>query len=63
MATKVGMISLGCCKNRVDSEVLLGMLAKHGYEIVSDPAEAGNHLREHLRLHRICEGRIHRRHF
>ena len=40
MATKVGMISLGCCKNRVDSEVLLGMLAKHGYEIVSDPAEA-----------------------
>ena len=31
MATKVGMISLGCCKNRVDSEVLLGMLAKHGY--------------------------------
>ena len=40
MATKVGMISLGCCKNRVDSEVLLGMLAKHRYEIVSDPAEA-----------------------
>lgn len=40
MATKVGMISLGCCKNRVDSEVLLGMLTEHGYEIVSDPAEA-----------------------
>ena len=37
---KVGMISLGCAKNRVDSENLLGMLAARGFEIVSDPAEA-----------------------
>ena len=37
---KVGMISLGCAKNRVDSENLLGMLTARGYEIVSDPAEA-----------------------
>ena len=37
---KVGMISLGCAKNRVDSENLLGMLRQRGYEIVSDPAEA-----------------------
>lgn len=36
----VGMVSLGCAKNRVDSEVLLGMLKSAGYEIVSDPAEA-----------------------
>ena len=37
---KVGMISLGCAKNRVDSENLLGMLAARGFEIVGDPAEA-----------------------
>lgn len=36
----VGVVSLGCAKNRVDSEVLLGMLRQRGYEIVSDPARA-----------------------
>ena len=36
----VGLVSLGCAKNRVDSENLLGMLRDRGYEIVSDPAEA-----------------------
>ncbi|MBQ1257989.1 MAG: 30S ribosomal protein S12 methylthiotransferase RimO [Clostridia bacterium] len=40
MALKVGMVSLGCSKNRVDSEVLLGILRDNGYEIVADPAEA-----------------------
>lgn len=37
---KVGMVSLGCAKNRVDSENMLGMLREKGFEIVSDPAEA-----------------------
>ena len=37
---KVGMVSLGCAKNRVDSENMLGMLRAKGFEIVSDPAEA-----------------------
>ena len=37
---KVGMISLGCAKNRVDSETMLGMLRARGFEIVGDPAEA-----------------------
>lgn len=37
---KVGLISLGCAKNRVDSENMLGMLRERGYEIVIDPAEA-----------------------
>lgn len=36
----VGLVSLGCAKNRVDSENLLGMLRARGMEIVSDPAEA-----------------------
>ena len=40
MATTVGLISLGCSKNRVDSEQTLGFLKEHGYRIVSDPARA-----------------------
>jgi ribosomal protein S12 methylthiotransferase len=32
-ATKVGFVSLGCPKNLVDSEVMLGTLSKHGYQI------------------------------
>lgn len=37
---RVGMISLGCPKNRVDSEVMLGELARQGYEVVADLGEA-----------------------
>lgn len=37
---KVGMISLGCNKNRVDSETALGLLREHGYELTADPAQA-----------------------
>lgn len=33
-------ISLGCDKNLVDSEVMLGLLAKEGYRMVDDEAEA-----------------------
>lgn len=40
MATTVGLISLGCSKNRVDSEQALGFLKERGYQIVSDPAKA-----------------------
>ena len=40
MAITVGLISLGCSKNRVDSEQALGFLRSSGYQIVSDPAKA-----------------------
>ena len=40
MKATVGLVSLGCSKNRVDSEQILGMLSQEGYEIVSDPARA-----------------------
>ena len=40
MSKKVGMISLGCSKNLVDSENMLGLLKLHGYEITKDVAEA-----------------------
>jgi ribosomal protein S12 methylthiotransferase len=37
---KIGFISLGCPKNLVDSEVMMGKLAKAGYSITADEAEA-----------------------
>src|SRR6185436_10111201 len=37
---KVGFISLGCPKNLVDSEVMMGRLKASGYEITADAAEA-----------------------
>jgi ribosomal protein S12 methylthiotransferase len=33
---RVGLISLGCAKNRVDSEILLGELARRGHEVVGE---------------------------
>ena len=33
-------ISLGCDKNLVDSEVMLGLLAKEGYQMTDDEQEA-----------------------
>ena len=40
MIKKVGMVSLGCSKNRVDSELMLGKLRKAGFEITPDPSDA-----------------------
>lgn len=37
---KVSMVSLGCPKNLVDAEVMLGRLAKDRYEITTDEREA-----------------------
>lgn len=37
---KIGFISLGCAKNLVDSEMILGILNQAGCQIVSDPQEA-----------------------
>ena len=35
------MISLGCSKNLVDSEVMLGLLEKDGYVVTQEPEDAG----------------------
>lgn len=37
---RVGIVSLGCAKNLVDAEIMLGSLLKHGIEVTNDPAEA-----------------------
>lgn len=37
---KIGIVSLGCAKNLVDTEAMLGVLSGLGAEIVTDPEEA-----------------------
>lgn len=37
---KIGFVSLGCSKNLVDSEKIMGMLKNGQHEMVSDPAQA-----------------------
>jgi len=39
-ATKIGFVSLGCPKNLVDSEVMLGTLARQGYSITAQKEDA-----------------------
>ncbi|MEI6033410.1 MAG: 30S ribosomal protein S12 methylthiotransferase RimO [Verrucomicrobiae bacterium] len=37
---KIGMVSLGCAKNLVDAEIMLGGALEEGFEITADPDEA-----------------------
>ena len=37
---KAGFVSLGCSKNLVDTEVMLGLIKERSIELVNDPAEA-----------------------
>lgn len=40
ISRKVGMISLGCAKNLVDAEVMLGDASSRGYEVTANPDDA-----------------------
>ncbi len=40
MNKKLFMVSLGCSKNLVDSEVMLGLLEKDGYAVTEEPEDA-----------------------
>jgi ribosomal protein S12 methylthiotransferase len=37
---KIGLVSLGCPKNLVDSEVMLGLAEQAGHQLTPDPAQA-----------------------
>jgi ribosomal protein S12 methylthiotransferase len=37
---RIGFVSLGCEKNLVDTEVMMGMLGRRGYALTSQPVEA-----------------------
>lgn len=38
--TTLGFVNLGCTKNQVDAEIMLGSLAAHGFQLSSDPDQA-----------------------
>ena len=62
---KILLVSLGCDKNLVDSEVMLGMLAEKGYTFTDDEAEAEIAVafsREYMLFYQRCEGRERERH-
>ena len=40
MKKRIGLISLGCSKNLVDSEAMLGQLVDKGYSICPDPSDS-----------------------
>src|SRR5207245_320906 len=40
MSAKIGMISLGCAKNLVDAEIMLGSVLQHGMEITASAQDA-----------------------
>ena len=40
MSIQIGVVSLGCAKNLVDTEIMLGYLTDLGYKLVSDPVSA-----------------------
>lgn len=40
MAIKIGLVSLGCAKNRVDAEVMMGKLQAAGYKLVEEAGMA-----------------------
>ncbi|MBD5656720.1 MAG: 30S ribosomal protein S12 methylthiotransferase RimO [Candidatus Eremiobacteraeota bacterium] len=40
LQNRVAFVSLGCAKNLVDSEVMIGKLGQAGWELVAEPADA-----------------------
>jgi ribosomal protein S12 methylthiotransferase len=40
MSQKLAVVTLGCEKNLVDSEVMMGLMTKKGYQVVDNPADA-----------------------
>ncbi len=40
LKTTIGFVNLGCSKNQVDSEVMLGTLVQDGFELTADPQKA-----------------------
>ena len=49
MNRKLGVISLGCSKNLVDTEMMVGILAKAGYELTEDLSLSLIHISEPTR--------------
>ena len=37
---KIGIVSLGCAKNTVDTEMMMGILSREGFNFVQKPQDA-----------------------
>jgi hypothetical protein len=61
---KVNIITLGCSKNMVDSEVLSGQLAANDINVVHENAKLDHNIvrGKYLRLYRQGQRRIHQYH-
>ena len=58
---KIGFVSLGCPKNLVDAEVMLGLAQQAGHELTADAARRRRARRQHLRVHRLGQAGVDRR--
>ena len=52
---KILFISLGCDKNLVDTEVMLGLLASRGYEMTDDERQEDHNVCSPSKWHRLYE--------
>ena len=59
---KIGLISLGCPKNLVDSEVMLGLAQRRGPRADAGSVGRRRARRQHVRVHRLGEEGVDRRH-
>ena len=59
---KIGFVSLGCPKNLVDGEVMLGLAREAGHELTHGRRRRRRAGRQHLRLHRLGQAGVDRRH-
>ncbi len=58
---RVAFVSLGCAKNLVDSEVMIGKLGAAGWELVPEAAEADAVVINTCAFIDLGEGRVDRR--
>ena len=59
---KIGFLSLGCPKNLVDGEVMLGIARDAGHELTPDASRGRRARRQYLRVHRSRQAGVNRRH-
>ncbi len=56
---KILFVSLGCDKNLVDTEYMLGILGNEGYAFTDDERGGRYHCDQHLLFYQRCQRRKH----
>jgi tRNA A37 methylthiotransferase MiaB len=51
MKPKVCLVTLGCAKNLVDSENMLGLLKARGFDCCPGPGRSRDRDHQHVRIH------------